>query len=251
MIALPGLTLVAGPLRHRPPDPRSLRPTRSVDHGLLPNRFPDAGETPRIQHCRRHALVLRGHPRLPALQRRRKNRAPAGSIPYSKTSLTGTCAAHATGIHVDADGLLACGESGVQLDMDGRESRRLRRHPATGKPVEIQALWYNALCIMEGFGRRFGDPSSEALSAGLAVEASASFNKRFWNESAGCLYDVVENGHADGSLRPNQIFAVSLPHGMLPPEKARSIVETVQTELLTPLERCVRSRVTTPLSCAL
>ena len=62
-----------------------------------------------------------------------------------------------------------------------------------------------------------------------------TFNKRFWNESTGCLYDVVENGHADGSLRPNQIFAVSLPHSMLSPEKARSVVQTVQTELLTPL----------------
>ena len=71
---------------------------------------------------------------------------------------------------------------------------------------------------MEDFGRRFGDPSSQALSAGLALEASVTFNQRFWNESTGCLYDVVENGHADGSLRPNQIFAVSLPHSMPRPK---------------------------------
>ena len=140
------------------------------------------------------------------------------------------------GIHVDADGLLACGELGVQLTwMDAKVGDYVVT-PRIGKPVEIQALWYNALCIMQEFGRRFGDPSSESLCAGLALETSATFNKRFWNESsAGCLYDVVENGHADGSLRPNQIFAVSLPHSMLPPEKARSVVETVQTELLTPL----------------
>ena len=92
--------------------------------------------------------------------------------------------------------------------------------PRTGKPVEIQALWYNALRIMEDFARRFGDPSSEALFAGLADEAQEAFNTRFWNPLAGCLYDVVENGHADGSMRPNQIFAVSLPHSMLSPEKA-------------------------------
>src|ERR1019366_9222535 len=99
----------------------------------------------------------------------------------------------------------------------------------------IQALWYNALRIMEALAQRFADPESESLVAVLASETFETFNKRFWNESTGCLYDVVENGHADGSLRPNQIFAVSLPHSMLSPEKARSVVQTVQDELLTPM----------------
>ena len=96
--------------------------------------------------------------------------------------------------------------------------------PRTGKPVEIQALWYSALRIMEDFARRFADATSEALFAGLADEAKEAFNARFWNPLAGCLYDVVENGHSDGSMRPNQIFAVSLPHSMLPPEKANAPV---------------------------
>ena len=139
------------------------------------------------------------------------------------------------GIHVDSDGLLACGEPGVQLTwMDAKVGDYVVT-PRTGKPVEIQALWYNALRIMEDFARRFGDPSSEALFAGLADEAKETFNARFWNPMAGCLYDVVENGHADGSLRPNQIFAVSLPHSMLPPESASAVVQTVQNELLTPM----------------
>jgi glycogen debranching enzyme len=130
---------------------------------------------------------------------------------------------------------LACGESGIQLTwMDAKVGENVIT-PRTGKPVEIQALWYNALRIMEDLARRFADPSSETLFGGLAAEAQESFNTRFWNPTAGCLYDVVENGHADGSMRPNQIFAVSLPHGMLPAEKARSVVQTVQSELLTPM----------------
>ena len=232
MIALPGLTLVTG----RFDIARQILEAYAgcVDQGLLPNRFPDAGETPEYNtadatlwffEAIRAYLHYSGDEKFVRQQ----------LYPILKDIIDWHVRGTRYGIHVDADGLLACGEPGVQLTwMDAKVGDYVVT-PRIGKPVEIQALWYNALCIMEGFGRRFGDPSSEALSASLALEASATFNKRFWNESTGCLYDVVENGHADGSLRPNQIFAVSLPHSMLPPEKARSVVETVQTELLTPL----------------
>ncbi len=237
MIALPGLTLVTG----RFDIARQILEAyaQSVDQGLLPNRFPDASETPEYNtadatlwffEAIRAYLHYSGDEKFVRQQ----------LYPILKDIIDWHVRGTRYGIHVDADGLLACGESGVQLTgsnltwMDAKVGDYVVT-PRTGKPVEIQALWYNALCIMEEFGRRFGDPSSESLCASLAIEASASFNKRFWNESTGCLYDVVENGHADGSLRPNQIFAVSLPHSMLPPEKARSVVETVQTELLTPL----------------
>ncbi|MDP9113893.1 MAG: amylo-alpha-1,6-glucosidase [Acidobacteriota bacterium] len=232
MIALPGLTLVTG----RFDIARQILETysQSVDQGLLPNRFPDAGETREYNtadatlwffEAARAYLHYSGDEKFVRQQ----------LYPVLKDLIDWHVRGTRYGIHVDADGLLACGEPGVQLTwMDAKVGEYVVT-PRTGKPVEIQALWYNALCIMEEFGRRFGDPSSEALCAGLALEASASFNTRFWNESAGCLYDVVENGHADGSLRPNQIFAVSLPHTMLAPEKARSVVQTVQTELLTPL----------------
>ncbi len=232
MVALAGLTLVT----RRFDIARQILEAyaASVDQGLLPNRFPDAGETPEYNtadatlwffEAIRAYLHYSGDEKFVRQQ----------LYPKLKDIIDWHVRGTRYGIHVDADGLLACGEPGVQLTwMDAKVGDYVVT-PRTGKPVEIQALWYNALCIMEGFGRRFGDPSSEALCAGLAVEASAAFNKRFWNESTGCLYDVVENGHADGSLRPNQIFAVSLPHSMLTPDKARSVVQTVQTELLTPL----------------
>jgi glycogen debranching enzyme len=106
--------------------------------------------------------------------------------------------------------------------------------PRRGKPVEIQALWYNALRTMEEFAREFGFVADEGKYAGMASRARDSFDVRFWNEEAGCLYDVVDGTERDASLRPNQIFAASLHHSMLSAERARLVVEAVERELLTP-----------------
>jgi glycogen debranching enzyme len=99
--------------------------------------------------------------------------------------------------------------------------------PRYGKPVEIQALWHNALRIMQHL-------TGHAHYAEIANRAHASFLRQFWNEDAGCLYDVVDGGERDGSIRPNQIFAVSLFHSMLPEDMATRVVETVERHLLTP-----------------
>jgi glycogen debranching enzyme len=106
--------------------------------------------------------------------------------------------------------------------------------PRRGKPVEIQALWYNALCIMEDLAGKFGDEAEQKRYRGMATVASSSFNRLFWNEKESCLYDVVNGGPPDPSIRPNQIFAVSLTHSMLPPERATKVVKKVQEHLLTP-----------------
>src|ERR1044071_10461769 len=114
------------------------------------------------------------------------------------------------GIHVDDDGLLAAGEEGAQLTwMDAKVGGRVIT-PRRGKPVEIQALWYNALRTMGEFARAFGFVADEGKYAGMAARASESFNAQFWNEEAGCLYDVVDGAARDASIRPNQILAVSL-----------------------------------------
>jgi glycogen debranching enzyme len=106
--------------------------------------------------------------------------------------------------------------------------------PRRGKPVEIQALWYNALCIMEDLASRFGDEAARKRYRHMAAVAQWSFNRLFWNEKLGCLYDVINGGPLDPSIRPNQIFAVSLPHSMLPRDRARSVVEKVEEHLLPP-----------------
>jgi predicted glycogen debranching enzyme len=232
MIALPGLTLVTG----RYGIARQILEAYSekLDQGLLPNRFPDAGETPEYNTADATLWFIEA---IRAFLHYSGDESFVRERLYPKLKDIIDWHVRGTryGIHVDSDGLLACGEPGVQLTwMDAKVGEYVVT-PRTGKPVEIQALWYNALRIMTDFAGRFGDPSSESLFTGLADEAKETFNARFWNPLAGCLYDVVENGHADGSLRPNQIFAVSLPHSMLPPERARAVVQTVQNELLTPM----------------
>jgi glycogen debranching enzyme len=104
--------------------------------------------------------------------------------------------------------------------------------PRTGKAVEIQALWYNALCVMADLAAIVGDEGSRF--AKMAARAKKGFNAQFWNKSAGCLYDVVDGDVRDESIRPNQIFAVSLPYSMLSQQRARAVVKKVETELLTP-----------------
>jgi predicted glycogen debranching enzyme len=107
--------------------------------------------------------------------------------------------------------------------------------PRTGKAVEIQALWYNALCIMADLAETFGDTEDLARYRAMADLTKLSFNAVFWNEDDQCLYDVVDNGLRDNSIRPNQIFAVSLPYSMLDPERSKKVVDRVETDLLTPV----------------
>jgi glycogen debranching enzyme len=138
------------------------------------------------------------------------------------------------GIKVDAAGLLNSGEPGVQLTwMDAKVGSWIVT-PRRGKPVEIQALWYNAICIMEELAARIREDTARKRYNGMAALTKWSFNRLFWNEGGGCLYDVVNGGRPDASIRPNQIFAVSLPHSMLSAERAKQVVAAVQEHLLTP-----------------
>jgi glycogen debranching enzyme len=106
--------------------------------------------------------------------------------------------------------------------------------PRYGKPVEIQPLWYNALRTMEDLNRRFGDKPYAAHYKELADLAQAGFIRLFWNEPAGCLFDVVSGDDQDASIRPNQVLAVSLFHSILFGEQAKSVVAAVERDLLTP-----------------
>ena len=137
------------------------------------------------------------------------------------------------GIHVDpADGLLAAGEPGVQLTwMDAKIGDRVIT-PRTGKPVEINALWYAALVAMTAFARRLGQPAAPWME--LAERVRRSFD-RFWNERAGYCHDVIDtpSGGDDDTLRPNQIFAVALTSSPLSHERRRAVVDACARHLLT------------------
>jgi len=148
------------------------------------------------------------------------------------------CYANGTryGIGVDpSDGLLAAGEEGVALTWMDAVVDGVAVTPRRGKPVEINALWYNALLsgadIAQSLGRRA--PAEAWRSAGARVRES--FNRRFWSEPDAHLFDVVDGpGGDDRSLRPNQLFAISLFHDVLDDHRRRGVVDAVESRLLTP-----------------
>lgn len=116
---------------------------------------------------------------------------------------------------MDDNGLLLSGEPGVQLTwMDAKVGNYVVT-PRQGKAVEIQALWYNALRVMEELATRFGDRANKKRFGDMASRAKQSFENLFWNEKMDCLYDVVNGDKRDASIRPNQILAAGLKHSML------------------------------------
>ena len=131
----------------------------------------------------------------------------------------------------EADGLLHAGEPGIQLTWMDVKIDDWVVTPRTGKPVEINALWYNALRIMAHFAGLLGQEPAEF--AHLAARAGSGFN-RFWNADMGYCYDVLDGPDGDDlSLRPNQLLAVSLPHSLLSAGQQRSVVDTCARHLLT------------------
>jgi predicted glycogen debranching enzyme len=227
MIALPGLTLTAG----RPEAARRILTTfaRFVDGGMLPNVFPDAGERPEyntVDAALWYVEAVRAH---------HESTGDAGALrelfPALEQIVRGYAGGTRYGIRVDpADGLVTAGEPGVQLTwMDARVGDWVVT-PRTGKPVEINALWYNALIAMVGLARALGRASTEWEA--MATRAAAGF-ARFWNAEAGYCYDVIDGpvGH-EAALRPNQILAVSLPASALPAERQRQVVDACARRLL-------------------
>jgi predicted glycogen debranching enzyme len=231
MISLPGLTLATG----RPEIAKNILLTYAthVDHGMLPNRFPDAGDTPEYNTVDATLWFFEAV---------RAYGAYTNDYEFVRTLLYQPLADIISwhergtryGIRVDSDGLLLAGEPGVQLTWMDAKAGDWVVTPRRGKPVEIQALWYNALRFMEDLARRFGQDADRAHFGALANRAQQSFPRLFWNEAAGCLYDVVNGETRDASIRPNQLFAVSLPHQLLPPDKGKKVVAAVERHLLTP-----------------
>jgi predicted glycogen debranching enzyme len=232
-IALRGLCLATGRLD----DARAilLEWSGAVSEGMLPNRFPDQGDTPEYNSVDGSlwyvvvvgewldAMKLAGR-RVATVDRARLRCAVEEILEAYERGTR-------CGIRREPDGLLACGEPGVQLTwMDAKVGDWVVT-PRTGKPVEIQALWVNALHVGVRFGKHW---------VALRDQARAAFEPRFWNESRGCLFDVVDvdhvSGTTDASLRPNQLFAVGgLPLALIKGERARRMLEVCERELLTPM----------------
>jgi predicted glycogen debranching enzyme len=232
MIALPGLCLTTK--RYYEAASILLSFAASASEGMIPNRFPDAGEIPDYNTV--DATLWFFH----AVSQYQKHsgdwKTVQGALyPVLKECIGWHLRGTRYGIQADPDdGLLWSGEVGTQLTwMDAKVGGWVVT-PRTGKPVEIQALWYNALCIMSEFAERFNDTETKSLCDDWTARIRASFPGTYWNADNGCLYDCVNGESKDAAIRPNQIFAVSLPHRLLSPEHEKQVVDTVQRELLTP-----------------
>jgi predicted glycogen debranching enzyme len=203
----------------------------AVSEGMLPNRFPDYGEAPEYNAVDASLWYiiavyefLRANPKV-AADERKQLLASVNAI------LEGYSKGTRYRIHCEDDGLIAAGEPGVQLTwMDAKVGDWVVT-PRIGKPVEIQALWLSALRIAS---------ESDDKWKSLYGRGKASFIARFWDETRGCLYDVVDSDHVAGNLdrafRPNQIFAIGgLPFALIEGPHARRIVDAVEARLLTPI----------------
>jgi predicted glycogen debranching enzyme len=229
MIALPGLTLATG--RAEVAKRILLAFSRYVDSGMLPNNFPDAGGKPEyntvdaalwyFEAIRQYFVATQDSATLQRL------------FPVLGEMIDAHVSGTRYNIHVDpADGLLFAGGPGVQLTWMDAKIGDWVVTPRTGKPVEINALWVNALETMAQFARLLGRPG-EGYEM-LAAKAMKNFQK-FWNAERSCCYDVIDVPGVgnDGALRPNQIFAVSLMGNLLTLEQQKSVVDICARRLLT------------------
>ncbi|HEX8805973.1 MAG TPA: amylo-alpha-1,6-glucosidase [Candidatus Aquilonibacter sp.] len=230
MIALPGLTLATG----RPQIARTILQTfaRFIDAGMLPNRFPDGGTVPEYNTVDAALWFIETVRSYHAATR---DIALVKSI-WTKLDEIIACYAQGTryGIAVDpSDGLVRAGEPGIQLTwMDAKVGDWVVT-PRIGKPIEINALWYNALCTMDGFAQMLKrDPSRYR---DLGSRARASFD-RFWNVEANYPFDVLDgpDGH-DASIRPNAVYTVALPFRAFESRREHAIVDRIARALWTPM----------------
>jgi predicted glycogen debranching enzyme len=230
MIALPGLTLATQRYAEAGQILRTF--ARHVDQGMLPNRFPDDGDSPEyntidatlwfFEAIRAHQAATGNHELVKDL------------FPVLTNIISWHQAGTRYGIHVDpADGLLTGGEPGVQLTwMDAKVGDWVVT-PRIGKAVEVNALWYNALRTMAEFARSLDEDASPYDAAADTAEKGFA---RFWNAERGFCFDVIDGPDGnDSALRPNQLFAVSLHHSPLPHDRQRGVVDSCTEHLLTPL----------------
>ncbi len=228
MIALPGICLSTeqyGTARD------ILRTFAACERdGLMPNLFPEGGREPMYNTVDASLLFVNC---LYLYYERTKDRDFTEEMyPVMERIIAAYRRGTDFGIRMDEDGLVMAGQELDQVTwMDVRVGDILPT-PRHGKPVEINAYWYNALRIMEHFAPLFGKDPGEYGE--LADKVKISFNEKFWMEEKGCLKDLVSGEPADRQIRCNQIWALSLPFTMLDEERERRVVETVFEKLYTP-----------------
>jgi predicted glycogen debranching enzyme len=233
MISLEGLTLATGRIQEGGYILRTF--AKYLKDGLIPNMFPE-GTGEGLYHTADGTLWF-----FHALNRYVEASGDRDTLRRLLPRFQEIVRAHERGtrfgIGVDgADGLLRQGALGYQLTWMDAKVGDLVVTPRRGKAVEINALFYNALRLMEGWAEHeLGDAEAAQHYRQMAERVRDSFNARFWNERTGCLFDVVDGEHGDDdAIRPNQLFAISLPHAVLDPQRWQAVVDVARDRLLTP-----------------
>lgn len=233
MIAINGITLAT----HRLEDAKEILRSFSIyeKNGLIPNMFPDTKQEPLyntvdaslwyINAVYNYLLYSNTKEDLEFVEKELYETIKRIIKEYSEGTKFS--------IYMDEDGLIYAGSGLDQVTWMDVRVNGIVVTPRHGKPVEINALWYNALNIAGKLAKKFqGRENNEYFE--LAKKVKESFNKNFWNEKDQCLYDVVSKEESDSSIRPNQIWAISLPFTMLDREKEKKVVDKVFNELYTP-----------------
>jgi predicted glycogen debranching enzyme len=233
MISLEGLTLVTG--RHREAGYILRTFAQYVRDGLIPNYFPD-GQNEGLYHTA-DATMWYFHALGRYLEATGDVETLRGLLPTLHDIVAHHLRGTRFGIGVDPnDGLLRQGMEGYQLTWMDAKMGDWVVTPRRGKAVEINALWYNSLRLLAGWSRDEGDTTAADELMHHADRAQASFNRRFWNPTRGYLFDVVDGEEGDDpACRPNQVFAISLPHPVLARENWAPVLHTVRDRLLTPV----------------
>jgi predicted glycogen debranching enzyme len=237
MISLPGLALPTGKVRTANKILRTF--AQFARDGLIPNNFPDQGTTPHYNTADATLWMFA------AIERTAEGTGSLvtahGLYPLLSDAIAWHVKGTRFGIAMDPeDGLLRAGEEGVQLTwMDAKVDDWVVT-ARSGKPVEINALWYNALRVMEKLRMSVGGTVKPGRLetpdfSGLAEQVKHSFRRHFWNNDTGYLYDVIDGPEGDDpSLRPNQLLALSLRRDLLNVDQARRVLDSVREKLLTP-----------------
>lgn len=229
MIALGGCCLAA----------RSYKEAKSIlqtfmaycDKGLMPNLFPEGKNAPMYNTVDAALLFILSV--YDYYSRTKDTEFLKEAYPVMEQIIHWYAKGTAFSIKMDEDGLIMAGDGYDQVTwMDVRVGDILPT-PRHGKPVEINAYWYNALCMMSEFSKVLGVAEAKDYTA-MAEKTKKSFDEKFWNEKTGCLRDVISGTKADDQIRCNQIWAVAQPFSILTPEQEKQVVETVYAKLYTP-----------------
>ncbi|MEM8887719.1 MAG: amylo-alpha-1,6-glucosidase [Bacteroidota bacterium] len=232
MISIPGLCLATG----RYEDAKRMLEVyaENLSQGMIPNRFPDDGERP-VYNTIDASLwfFVAAHKYLKATKD--LDAARETLLPAMKEILDWHQKGTRFNIKMEEDGLLRGGEAGYALTWMDAKVGDWTPTPRYGKAVEINALWYNAWEIYRSTLRMLGKREEMNQVSPKAKWIRKQFVQNFWNEETGALYDLIDGDHKDASIRPNQVFAISLPYTCLSPSKAASVLNKVEQELLTPV----------------